>query len=755
LKITSARPHDATVDIVERAMPVSANIASNPLVSPERLDKFFSPKSVALVGATDKSGWSLAAFNNLNMYKFPGKFFLVNPRGIEVHGTQSYKSLLDIPDEVDLVYLMVPTQVVLPIMAEVAQKGIKNVIVLAAGFAEMGDEGKALEKRLLDFCNENDITMLGPNGLGFINAAKSLTPYGLPIPNPLLGGNVGLILQSGGLASMILAYAQVRNIGLSVMMSMGNETQIANTDVMRYMVADPQTKVIAMFIESIRQTDQFVEIAQAALAAGKPVVALKVGRSEASARVAKAHTGSLVGDDAVVDTIFRQNGVIRVDSLEDLVNTAGLLASLDGPLPGNRFGFVTASGGACEIISDRSADEGLEIPDFSESTKEKLAKIVPDFGAIQNPLDVTGYILVNPTMLASSLDVVQDDPDLDVIVMMADLPKVSPPDPTPVYAQFTATAELLKKGPKPVVVLGGTSMDVTAFGREVAEKANYPYILAGIDHGVSALGAALRWADAYNGYQAKLAAGPVAEVEQIDVDAFAASRGITGRTTWAEHHAAAFLAEHGVPVVPQEVVADADAAVAAANRVGYPVVVKLAADDIEHKSDIGGVKLNLTTDDAVREAFEAVVAAGHKVGGEVVGALVQPMRGAGLELLVGIVTDPAWGHVLAVGFGGVWVEVLRDTSLRSLPVTKADVLEALKSLRGAKLFEGYRGAEPADLDIIADAVTRVATIAQGLGSKLESLEINPLLVRGNSVEALDALITWTDPNAEPAAAHGH
>ena len=733
-------------------MPVTAD---NPRVSPARLDAFFSPKSVALVGATDKSGWSVATFTNLNMYNFPGDFYLVNPRGIDVHGTSSYKSLLDIPGDVDLVYLMVPTQVVLPIMEEVAQKGIKNVVILAAGFAEQGEEGKALEKRLLDFCNENDITMLGPNGLGFINAAKSLTPYGLPIPSPLLGGNVGMILQSGGLASMILAYAQARNVGLSVMMSMGNETQISATDVLRYMVEDPQTKVIAMFIESIRHTEEFISAAEAALAAGKPIVALKVGRSEASARVANAHTGALVGDDAVVDTIFRQKGVIRVDSLEDLVNTAGLLADLDGPLPGKRFGFVTASGGACEIISDRSADEGLEIPDFTDETKTGLATIVPDFGAIQNPLDVTGYILVNPKMLADSLTVVQNDTNIDVIVMMSDLPKVSPPDPEPIYAQFAATAELLKQGPKPVIVLGGTSMDVTPFGREVAEKANYPYVLGGIDHGVSALGGALRWADAYNANQAKLARPAAAAVEQLDVDGFAASRGITGRFTWAEHHAAAFLSQHGVPVVPQEVVASADDAVAAANRVGFPVVVKLAADDIEHKSDIGGVKLNLTSDDAVRQAYEDVVAAGHKAGGEVVGALVQPMRGAGLELLVGIVTDPAWGHVLAVGFGGVWVEILKDTFLRSLPVDREEILEALGGLRGAKLFEGYRGAEASDLGAIADAVVQVATLAQGLGSQLESLEINPLLVRGSSVEALDALITFTNPDAAPAAAHGH
>jgi len=441
--------------------------------------------------------------------------------------------------------------------------------------------------------------------------------------------------------------------------------------------------------------------------------------------------------------VVRQNGVIRVNSLEDLVNTAGLLASLPAPLPGNRFGFVTASGGACEIISDRSADEGLEIPDFSPQTKEGLSRVVPDFGAIQNPLDVTGYILVNPKMLADSLAVVQDDPAIDVIVMMADLPREAPVDPEPVYAQFAATAELLRSGPKPVVVLGGTSMDVTSFGREVAARSNYPYVLGGIDHGVAALGRALQWSQAYAASQVRGTRGQAEHVGvPLDVVDFATARGISGRTTWAEHHAAAFLAQHGVPVVPQELVADADAAVAAANRVGYPVVVKLAADDIEHKSDIGGVKLHLADDDAVRQAFADVVAAGRAAGGDVVGALVQPMRSGGVELLVGIITDPAWGHVLAVGFGGVWVEVLRDTSLRVLPVDRNEVLSALRSLRGVKLFEGYRGSEPVDLNAVADAVTAVASLAFQLGDELESLEINPLLVRGATVEALDALITW-------------
>jgi acyl-CoA synthetase (NDP forming) len=718
-------------------MTVSAD-----LVSPARLAKFFTPKSVALLGATDKSRWSSTTFANLST--FDGPVYLVNPRGIEVHGQSSYKSILDIPGEVDLAYVMVPVPAVLPVLREVAQKGTKNVVLLTAGFGETGEEGHRLEMEMLDFCLENDITLLGPNGNGYVNAAGGATPYGLAIPVPLVKGGFGIILQSGGLASAVMNFAQSHNVGISTMTAMGNETMITNVDVLKWMVDDPNTKVIGMFIESIRRPAEFLELADRALALGKPIVVLKVGRSEAGARVAKAHTGSLVGDDAVVDTAFKQHGVIRVNSLEDLVITSGLMLQLGGkPLPGRRVGFVTASGGACEIISDRSSDEGVEIPDFGPQTKAALEKIVPDFGTVQNPLDVTGYILVSPTLSRDCITTVAADPDIDIVVFSNDLPKAAPADKAPVFAQYTATAELIKTVSKPVILMGSTLGDVSDFGREIAETTGFPYVLGGIDHGTTALGRALEWSEAFTANQVRGSGGPAEPVgELLDVKGFAAERGIAGRGTWAEHHAAAFLASHGVPVVPQELVADADAAVAAAQKVGYPVVVKLAADDIEHKSDIGGVKLNITSDDAVREAFDAVVAAGKGAGGEVVGALVQPMRGAGMELLVGVITDPAWGHVLAVGFGGVWVEVLRDTALRLLPFDRDEVLVALKSLRGAKLFEGYRGSDPVDLEAVADAVAAVASLAGQLGEDLESLEINPLLVRGDSVEALDALITW-------------
>ena len=267
---------------------------------------------------------------------------------------------------------MVPTSAVLGVLTEVADAGIPSVVLLTSGFAEVGEDGAELERQVVELARRRGLTILGPNGNGFINAAARITPYGLPIDDPLLSGPVGVVLQSGALASSVLTFAQTRNVGVSLLVSMGNESMVSMTDVMRYLIDDDATRVIALFIESVRRPDEFIALAREALAAGKPIVAIKVGRSQTGARVARAHTGSLVGDDAVVDAVFGQHGVIRVDCLEDLIITAGLLAAT-GPLPGNRVGFVTASGGASEIIADRAEDEGIEIPEFAARDRRTAA----------------------------------------------------------------------------------------------------------------------------------------------------------------------------------------------------------------------------------------------------------------------------------------------------------------------------------------------------------------------------------------------
>ncbi|MEV6013117.1 acetate--CoA ligase family protein [Streptomyces sp. NPDC051976] len=701
--------------------------------TPEQVRALFNPRSIALIGATDKSYWSESIHANLTNHGFEGPVYLVNPRGAVVHGEQSYATIADLPDGVELAFVMVPTTAILDVLRSLAGKGIDSAVILTAGFGELGAEGAELERQVVEFATRRGMTLLGPNGNGYINAARNTTPYGLVINPPLLRGPVGVVLQSGALASSVLDFAQARNIGVSLLVSMGNEAMVTLTDAMRYLVQDPGTKVITLFVESVRQPEEFLAVAEEALAAGKPVVALKVGRSKKGSAVAKAHTGSLVGDDRVIDAVFAQHGVIRVDSLEDLIMTAGLLAET-GPLPGNRIGFVTPSGGACEIIADRAEDEGLEIPDFAPATVEGLKQVVPDFATVHNPLDVTGYIMVNSMLLRQALAVVDRDPEIDVIVLATEPARDKPADPSLPLEYARGIADAVRACTKPVVIAGNMLVDITAFGREISAEIGYPGVLGGLHHAMTALGRAVWWSE--------FRRSPVSRRAQPPAGEFPLAHEPVPGTTWTEHEAAEFLAANGVPVVPQELVASREAAVSAAERLGFPVVVKLAAADVAHKSDIGGVRLGLASSDQVAHAYDAVTAAGEQAGASVLGAVIQPMRESGIELIVGVVRDPVWGLVLAVGLGGIWVEIMRDTALRVLPVAHGQVLDALRGLRGAALFNGARGNPKADLGVVADAVVAVAGLAGRLGERLESLEVNPLLVRGDTVEALDALITW-------------
>ncbi|MFI0352265.1 acetate--CoA ligase family protein [Actinomadura sp. 9N407] len=695
-----------------------------------RLAALFNPRSIALVGATDKSGWSLSTFANLGRHGFTGQVHLVNPRTEVVHGQRAHKSLSDIAEPVDLAFIMVPTGAVQTVLEEGVRCGIRDYVILTAGYGETGDEGQRREDELAAFAREHDLRILGPNGNGYINAAASITPYGLPIAPPLVRGSVGVVLQSGALATSVLSFAQSRNIGISMLTAMGNETVVSITDVVDHLIDDPATKVIALFLESVRHPDEFARAARRALAAGKPIVALKIGRSAIASRAAQAHTGALVGDDRVVDAAFRQLGVVRVGSLEDLIITAGLLAET-GPLPGRRLGVVTPSGGACEIIADRAEEEGLELPPFDPRTVARLKEILPAFATPQNPLDVTGYVVVDRTLLGRALEIVAADPGIDAVLGLSELPRHSPADPEPLMALYEANARRLAASPRPTILMGNALIDISPFGRSVQERTGYPQVVGGIEHGMRALAAAATWSEHHRRVPQAPDTPPLEPV-------------VRGETTgvWAEHRAAELLRDNGIPVIPGTLASTEDEAAATAERLGYPVVLKLAADGLAHKSDIGGVRLGLRTPAEVRDAHRDILAAAGEAGLTGAATLVQPQRDGGVELLIGVIRDPAWGPVLAVALGGVWVEVLRDSSLRLLPVDATEIRRALGELRGIDLLLGARGAEPADLDALSEVIARVGALAGALGERLESLETNPLLVNGKDVEALDALVTW-------------
>ena len=717
--------------------------ASRRLVTPQRLRDFFAPRTVAMVGASDNSGWTRLIIAASAITGFDGKLIPVHPKAKSAFGLPAVPSLRDLPEPTDLAFILTGVPVVESVLDDMQAAGIKNAVVLAAGYREVGEEGKALEESLVARAIAHDITILGPNCLGFVNAQTRAAPYALTMQPPLLAGPVGVGLQSGALASVVLNFARLHGIGLTTLTSMGNESIMKTVDYIDYLVEDEATKVICLFLEEIGDPARFAKAAERADRAGKPIVVLKVGSSPAGQKAALAHTGSVAGDDAVVNAAFRQMNIIRVDTLEDLLTTGALLGYSRWP-KGRRMGVLTASGGACDIIADSASAQGIEIPDFTAKTEEGIAPYLPSFASPTNPLDVTGYgSLANLTgkkdsmsAIDHALDIAADDPNLDFILFSgANLPDARPADEalaTATEERMTWLAQRIASAPIPVIPVASTCNDIGPFGRGLLAERGMT-ILGGLHLGINAIGNALRWQE--NRGHALALGDTATEPQAVSVSG-----------PWSEQQARELLTAAGVPVVPGGLAGSADEAADIAQRVGLPVALKICSAQITHKSDIGGVALGLNTEAEVRAAYEKVRAAGDAVTGAAIdGVLVTPMRAGGAELLVGVTVDPTFGPVLAIGLGGVWVEIMGDTSLRVLPVDAAEAKRMLGELRGLPLLQGARGTRPADLDVLADAITGISQVALELGGALRALEVNPLWVNGDQVEALDVLVI-TEPD---------
>jgi acyl-CoA synthetase (NDP forming) len=708
------------------------------LVTPARLREFFAPQSIAMVGASDNSGWARYIVTGADLMGFTGPLIPVHPKAKTAFGKPVLASLRDLDAPVDSAFILAPIQAVESVLDDMGAMGIRNGVVLAAGYREVGEEGRALEDAMVAKALEHGIVLLGPNCLGFLNAQSKSPVFALGIPPPLTAGPVGVALQSGALATAVLSVARAQGIGITTLTTMGNEAMITTIDMVDYLAEDEDTKVICLFLEEISDPVKFAAAAAKADRAGKPIVAVKVGASEIGQAAALAHTGSVAGDNAVVDAVMRELNVIRVDGIEELLSTGAMLAYNRRPA-GRRVGIVTASGGACDIICDAASVQGIEVPDFAPETVAAIEPHIPPFATAHNPLDVTGYGLANaPTGMLSAIDYALEaaieDPNLDFVLFGGIyLPDTRPPEPmgSMIEARMDWVAQKMASARIPVIPVGMAGVDLTDYGREILAPRGLQQV-NGLNYGIAAIGHAIRWQERR---------GQIRTVEAAAV----ATRAVTTSGPWSEAQARDLLASSGVPVVPGELVNSADEAAAAAAALGMPVVLKICSAQITHKSDIGGVALHLDTEAAVRAAYEKVRAAGDAVAGAVVeGVLVLPMRSGGVELLAGITVDPTFGPVLAVGLGGVWVEILQDTALRPLPVGAAGVREMLGGLRGLPLLQGARGTVPADLDAVSAAIAGIGNTALSLGSALGVLEVNPLWVSGSQVEALDVLVV-TEP----------
>ncbi len=523
--------------------------------------------------------------------------------------------------------------------------------------------------------------------------------------------------------------ARELGVGISHLITTGNEAMVSTTDALHYLIEDDATRAIAMFTESVKDPELFVQTAQRARELGKAIVALKAGTSVLAARNALSHTGSLVGDDRVIDTAFRQYGVIRAHSLEEVLTTAATIAHT-GPLSAPGVAVVSISGGSCDIVADDAERVGLALPQLSEAAQAKIRAMLPAFASVQNPLDITGGAAGDDTF-ERVLEVVDHEDEFGAVAALCNVPVFESAVTPTVANMLGAIGRGLRSSRKPGVLLSQTFAHLNSVGKAAVERGGVPLCLPGLALGTQALGHLSSWSR-WLERSPRLHGAPTPLAVPSDQ--------ATG--SLSEWQARALLEHAGVPFVPAELVSSADEAVKAAASFGTPVAIKLVSPDVLHKSDFGAVRLGVEGEEAVREGYDAVVAAGLDAGPDVriEGVLVAPMRSGGQELLVGVTVDRNWGAMLVVGLGGVFVEVLRDTAMRLLPVGTEDVEEMLDELAGAPLLHGARGTPPVAMAPLVDAILAVAEAGLGLGDRLDSLEINPLLAAADTVEALDALV---------------
>lgn len=685
------------------------------------------PRAIAIVGASDRSRWSASVTDNLARGGFPGHVHLVNRRGGMAHGRQTATDCQAVGEAIDVGIVMVPAQGMLEAIDDLGAAGARAAVLLSSGFAETGAAGAALQAQLAARAQACNLRLMGPNSLGFINFTDRVHAWTTPVRAPSRAAGVAIVSQSGATAYFLAELAWQQDVGLSVVAATGNEADLDAASFLDYLVDDPHTRAIALFIETVRQPARFLAAARRAFDAGKPVVVLKVGSSEATSQAAVAHTGALVGDDAVFDGICRQFGIIRVRSIEELLATADIAGRL-GVLNAGGLAIISNSGGICEIAADSAEQKGVRVPPLAADVAARVAALMPGFGTPHNPLDLTGA--VEPDKCGAIVRQMAGQAGIAaVLCVVYPIPTGSEEESERLTQVHRHLSAALNESPVPGLLTCYTHSRVNDHARAIIERIGAPYCAFGLDRVLGAL-AGLYWWSALK--RAALAVPAACTPDAVDAAEFPAA---------GERAALAYLAGHGVPVVPATLARDEATAVAAARAFGGAVVLKIAAADIAHKSDIGGVELKLAGDAQVAAAFRRILEAAHRhqPGAAIDGVLVSPMRERGIELMVGMARDPVWGPVLAVGLGGIWVETLKDVALRVLPVDAAGVRGMLAELRGAPLLAGQRGIPAADLAAVAETIARIAVAAQSLGPQLEALDVNPLWVRGAAVEALDAL----------------
>jgi acetyltransferase len=705
---------------------------------PTALTSFFTPRSVAVIGASrdpSKVGGSVLA--NLRAAGFEGRIVPVNPQAAEVQGLPAIPSLRAADGPVDLAVIAVPAPAVLPALEECAATGVGGAVVISAGFRESGAAGREREDALRAWLAGRSIRVLGPNCLGWIRPACRLNATfasGMPLP-----GAIAFVSHSGALAAAILDWARDRRLGFSLFASLGNQADLTESDMLRAVAEDPETRVVAAYLEGVADGRRFHD-ALRALAGRKPVIVLKAGRSAEGARAVASHTGALAGSDQAFDAAVRQAGAVRVRSVEELFDLARCLALQ--PLPrGRRLLVVTNGGGLGIVAADAARDAGLAVAPLAAPVQARLSARLPPTASLGNPVDLVGD--ADAARYGHALHAIGPDGGVDAVLVV-----MTAQAATDAAGVARAVVAATRRWPIPVAaaLVGGARVAPGVRTLEEGGVPCYPFP----EPAVTALAGMALVAERA---RPEPPAGPPPAAR--DPRSHLARLRAAGADVLGLDDLAPLLTAYGVPVLVGETAADPAAAAASAERIGLPVALKIVSPDISHKTEVGGVRLGLRSAAEVREAGEAMLARARTLrpGAVLRGLLVQPMAPPGKELLVGTVRDAQFGPLVVVGFGGVYVEVLRDTAMRLAPLSPAEAGRMLDELRMAPLLRGVRGEPPVDRAAIAGAICAVGQLAADVPEILE-LDLNPLLAGPDGVVAIDARAKLGAPAAPGAAAHG-
>jgi acetate---CoA ligase (ADP-forming) len=700
------------------------------------LESLFMPQSVALIGASESSSRSRALYNNLTEFGYRGKIFPVHPTRDKAFGLKCYPKITDIPEIVDACMIAIPRDHVIPALEGCAEKGVRAGVIVSAGFAEASAEGKALQQRITQIAEAAKIRICGPNCFGVANLHDRVALLLGTDVRYVRPGKIALLFQSGGLLNLTLLAAWDRGWGVSYAISCGNEAVIDVAHYAEYLVRDQRTQVVAVLTEGIKNPEKFLQIAKSAAELEKPIIVLKIGKSAKAVAAAQAHTGTLVGADAVYDAVFKQHGVVRVRDLDDLIETVELFSKRK-KLTGGRLGFIAPSGAECGLIADIAADAGIDMPEFSPKTIDRLNQVQSPFLAIRNPMNAPEQYARKPEIFDSCVAALLDDENIDILGLRLPLPRLRE-DPN-VVSRFTDLAAASKKTNKFLIVFSRASVSLPEYWRQLLGAYEVPFLLE-YRKGFKALGSLLRYQRFIDRNLESAQGPPRAAVDVGKVKSMLQTFG----PTLTERQSKQILAEYGIPITVESLATDPEDAVAAAQAIGYPVVLKVESPDIPHKTEAGAVEIDINSDAEVRTAFSRIVtnARAYNPKASVGGVLVQEMLRGGRETIIGMTQDRQWGPTIVLGLGGVLVEVLKDISMRLAPLRKVDVEEMLQELSGTSILRGVRGQAPADIDALIDIALRFSQLCIDLKNDFDEIDINPLLLfdDGKGGKVVDCLM---------------